>query len=165
MAVPPSPMMRDLSWRSPARWVALFWKEFIPDVARRWCQTNTSRLSPSCLIDFLFVADCQATCRLRCDEDRVTHFPAGKTVLGFNFFPKPKASKFESRKFFFDLPAQAIFIAFLRSLAPSGKTSKVHRAFVLRAAPGRVSQPPVSRTLPFSISTICISTICRTTAS
>jgi hypothetical protein len=35
------------------------------------------------------------------------------------------------------------------------QTSKVHRAFVLRAAPVRVSQPPVSRISPFPISTIC----------
>ena len=46
------------------------------------------------------------------------------TVLGFNFLPKPKASKFEFRKFFFDLPTQAIFIAFSRALAPSGKHPK-----------------------------------------
>src|SRR6202795_2851736 len=43
------------------------------------------------------------------------------TVHGFNFLPKPKASKFEFRKFFFYLPAQAILIAFSRELAPSGK--------------------------------------------
>src|SRR5712672_910036 len=73
---------------------------------------------------FPFVADCQATGRFRCDEDRVTHFPTRTTVLGFNFLPKPKASKFEFRKFFFDLPAQAIFIAFSRPLAPSGKHPK-----------------------------------------
>jgi hypothetical protein len=57
-------------------------------------------------------------------EDRVTHFPARTTVLGLNFLPKPNLSKFEFRKFFFDLPAQAIFIAFSRSLAPSGKHPK-----------------------------------------
>src|SRR6266404_4026602 len=42
-------------------------------------------------------------------------------VLGFNFLPKPKASKFEFRKLFFDLPAQAIFIAFPLALATPGK--------------------------------------------
>jgi|SRR6266404_408906 len=41
--------------------------------------------------------------------------------LGSNFLPKPKASKFEFRKLFFDLPAQAIFIAFPLALATSGK--------------------------------------------
>jgi hypothetical protein len=46
------------------------------------------------------------------------------TVLGINFLPKPKASKFKFRKFFFDLPAQAIFIAFSGALAPSGKHPK-----------------------------------------
>jgi hypothetical protein len=53
-----------------------FRKEFIPDVARRWRETNATRLTPDCLIDFLFVADFQATGGFRCDEDRVTHFPA-----------------------------------------------------------------------------------------
>jgi hypothetical protein len=38
-----------------------FWKEFIPNVAGRRRQANATRLAPSCLIDFLFVADCQAT--------------------------------------------------------------------------------------------------------
>ena len=37
-----------------------FWKEFIPNVAGRRRQANATRLAPSCLIDFLFVADCQA---------------------------------------------------------------------------------------------------------
>src|SRR5258705_11128206 len=37
------------------------------------------------------------------------------------FLPKPKASKFEFRKLFFDLPAQAIFIAFPLALATPGK--------------------------------------------
>ena len=128
---------------------ALCWKEFIPDVARRWRQTNATRLAPCRFVDFLFVADCQATGRFRRDEDRVTHFPARTTVLGLNFLPKPNPSKFEFRKFFFDLPAQAIFIAFSRSLAPLRGTSKVRRAFVLRAAPVRVSRPPVSRISPF----------------
>src|SRR6267143_821407 len=45
----------------------------------------------------------------------------GTTVLGLNFLPESKASKFEFRKFFLDLSAQAIFIAFSRPLAPSGK--------------------------------------------
>jgi hypothetical protein len=72
----------------------------------------------------MFVADCQAPGRFRCHEDRVTHFPARTTVLGFNFLPKPKASNFEFRKFFFYLPAQAIFIAFPRALASSGKHPK-----------------------------------------
>src|SRR6202051_2397508 len=69
----------------------------------------------------MFVADCQPPECFRCHEDRVTHFPARTTVLGLNFLPKPKASKFEFRKFFFDLPAQAIFMAFSRALAPSWK--------------------------------------------
>ena len=77
--------------------------------------------APDCFIDFLFVADCQATGRFRCDEDRVTHFPARTTVLGLNFLPKPNPSKFEFRKLFFDLPAQAIFIGFSRAFASSGK--------------------------------------------
>src|SRR5258705_4019705 len=94
----------------------LFWEALIPDVARRWRQTNATRLTPDCFIDFLFVADFQATGRFCCDEDRVTHYSARTTVLGFNFLPKPKASKFEFRKFFFDLPTQAIFIAFSRAL-------------------------------------------------
>jgi hypothetical protein len=38
-----------------------------------------------------------------------------------NFSPKPKAPMFEFRKFFFYFPAQAIFFAFSRELAPSGK--------------------------------------------
>ena len=100
---------------------ALCWKEFIPDVARRWRQTNATRLAPCSFVDFLFVADCQATGRFRCDEDRVTHFPARTTVLGCNFLPKPKAPKFEFPKLFFDLPAQAIFSALSRALAPSGE--------------------------------------------
>ena len=60
---------------------SLILEEFIPDIARRWRQTNATRLAPSCLIDFLFVADCQAPGRFRCHEDRVTHFPARTTVL------------------------------------------------------------------------------------
>src|ERR1700675_321637 len=114
------------SWGSPSNGSALrgagvgLWAA----VARRWRQANATRLAPRCLIDFLLVADCQATGRFRCDEDRVTHFPARTTVLGLNFLPKPNPSKFEFRKFFFDLPAQAIFIAFSRSLAPSGKHPK-----------------------------------------
>jgi hypothetical protein len=82
---------------------------------------NATRLAPSCLIDFLSVADCQASGRFRCHEDRITHFPTRTTVLGLNFLPESKASKFEFRKFFLDLPAQAIFIAFSRPLATSGK--------------------------------------------
>ena len=102
----------------------LFWEEFVPDVARRRRQTKATRLAPGCLIDFLFVADCQAPGCFRCHEDRVTHVPARTTVLGFNLLPKLNASKFEFRKFFFDLPAQTIFIAFSRALAPSGKHPK-----------------------------------------
>ena len=79
------------------------------------------RLAPSCLIDFLSVTYCQASGRFRCHEDRITHFPTRTTVLGPNFLPKSKASKFEFRKFFLDLPAQAIFIALSRPLSPSGK--------------------------------------------
>jgi hypothetical protein len=45
-------------------------------------------------------------------------------ILGFNLFPKPKASKLEFRKLFFHLHAQALFIAFSRALAPSGKHPK-----------------------------------------
>src|SRR6202035_1686589 len=73
-------------------------------------------LSISCLSPIVRRPD-----SFRCDEDRVTHFPARTTVLGLNFLPKPNPSKFEFRKFFFDFPAQAIFIAFARSLAPSGE--------------------------------------------
>src|SRR5260370_37487195 len=91
----------------------------MPDVARCWRQTNAARLAPGCLIDFLFVPNFQTTGRFRCDEDRVTHYPARTTDLGFNFLPKPKASKFEFRKFFFDLATPAIFIAFSRALRPS----------------------------------------------
>src|ERR1700687_4189609 len=43
---------------------------------------------------------------------------------------------------------------FLARACALRETSKVHRAFVLRAAPVRVSQPPVSRISPFPISTI-----------
>src|SRR3977135_2337025 len=102
----------------------LFWEELIPDVARRRRQTSATRLTPVCFIVLLFVADFQATGRFCCDEDRVPDYSARTTVLGFNFLPKPKASKFEFRKFFFDLPTQAIFIAFSRALAPSGKHPK-----------------------------------------
>ena len=61
---------------------------------------------------------------LGCHKNRVTHFPARVAFLGFNLFPKPKASKLEFRKLFFHLPAQALFIAFSRALAPSGKHPK-----------------------------------------
>jgi hypothetical protein len=61
--------------------------------------------------------------RVRRHEDRVTHFPARTTVPCCNFLPKPKA-KFEFRKFFLDLPAQAIFISLSRAFAPSGKHPK-----------------------------------------
>ena len=120
------PSWRLLSFRTGLLTSGLvrFWKEFIPDIVRCWRRTNATRLSPSCLIDFLFVAACQLTCRFRCDEDRVAHFPARTTVLGFNFLPKPKASKFEFRKLFFDLPMQAIFSALSRALAPSGEHPK-----------------------------------------
>src|ERR1700687_292828 len=43
---------------------------------------------------------------------------------------------------------------FLARACALRETSKVHRAFVLRAAPVRVSQPPVSTISPFPISTI-----------
>jgi hypothetical protein len=115
---------RQRTRRAVLIFLVRFRKELIPDVARRWRQANATRLAPSRLIDFLLVADCQATGRFRCHEDRVTHFPARTTVLGLNFLPKPNPSKFEFRKFFFDLPAQAIFIAFSRELAPSGKHPK-----------------------------------------
>src|SRR6266404_3568403 len=85
---------------SDIKGLILFWEELIPDVARRWRQTNATRLTPDCFIDFLFVADFQATGRFCCDEDRVTHYSARTTVLGFNFLPKPKASKFEFRTLF-----------------------------------------------------------------
>jgi len=71
-----------------------------------------------------FVANFQATSRFRCDEDRVTHFPTRTMILGFNFLPKPNASKLEFWKFFFDLPAQAVFIAFPRTLSAAGKHPK-----------------------------------------
>src|SRR6267378_8623632 len=91
------------------------------DILMRGRYQEFWQLAPSCLIDFLSVAYCQASGHFRCHEDRITHFPTRTTVLGFNFLPKSKASKFEFRKFFLDLPAQAIFIAFSRPLAPSGK--------------------------------------------
>ena len=116
--------LRERGTQDALIFLVRFRKELIPDVARRWRQTNATRLAPSCLIDFLFVADCQATGRFRCDEDRVTHFSARTTVLGCNFLPKPKATKFEFGEFFADLSAQAIFIAFLHELASSGKHPK-----------------------------------------
>ena len=82
---------------------------------------NATRLAPCCLIDFLSVADCQASGRFRCHEDRITHFPTRTAVPGLDLLPESKPSKFEFRKFFLDLPAQAIFIAFSRPLATSGK--------------------------------------------
>ena len=71
-----------------------FWEEFVADVTGRWRQANATRLAPVCLIDFLFVADFQATGRFRRHEDRITHYPARTTVLGFNLLPKSEASKF-----------------------------------------------------------------------
>jgi hypothetical protein len=105
----------------------------------------------------MFVADCQGSGRFRCHEDRVTHFPARTTVLGFNFLPKPKASKFEFRKFFLDLPAQAIFIAFSRALAPSGKHPKPI------ALSSYEKHPSTFRNHQFRGSRHSLSTICRIT--
>src|SRR5258708_5723942 len=51
-------------------------------------------------------------------------FRPERRFLGFNFLPKPNASKFEFREFFFDLPVQAIFSTFSRALAAPGKHPK-----------------------------------------
>jgi hypothetical protein len=117
-----------MAWTGPSELTGLagpgltrFRKQFIPDVARRWRQSNAMRLAPNCLINFVFVADCETAGRGSSHEDRVTHSPARTTVSCCNFLPKAKATKFEFRKFFFDLPAQAIFIGFSRAFASSGK--------------------------------------------
>jgi transposase IS166 family protein/transposase IS66-like protein len=90
----------------------------LESIPRQWKVIETVREKFTC-------RDCEkATGRVRRQKNRVTHFPARTTVPGCNFLPKRKATKFEFRKFFFDLPAQAIFIAFSRALAPSGKHPK-----------------------------------------
>jgi hypothetical protein len=109
-------------------------------------------LSISCLSPIVRRPD-----SFRCHEDRVTHFPGRTTVLGFNFLPKLKASKLEFRKFFFDLPAQAVFIAFSRALAPSGKHPQPIAFSSYEKHASNVSQPPVSTISPF------LSTTCRIT--
>src|ERR1700688_658237 len=91
--------------------------------ARRWRQTNAARSAPDCLIDFFFVADCQATGCFCCDEDRVAHFPARTAVPGSNILPKPETSKLEFRKLFFELPAQAILGGFSRCAYARRETS------------------------------------------
>src|SRR4051794_37853270 len=53
-----------------------FWKEFIPDIARRCRQTDAAWLAPNCLVNFMFVADCQTPGRFRRHKDRVAHFSA-----------------------------------------------------------------------------------------
>jgi hypothetical protein len=54
-------------------------------------------------------------------------FRPERLLMILTFLPKPKASKFEFRKLFFDLPTQAILIAFSRTLAPSGNIQSPSR--------------------------------------
>jgi hypothetical protein len=124
---------RQRTRRAVLIFLVRFRKELIPDVARRWRQANATRLAPSRLIDFLLVADCQATGRFRCHEDRVTHFPARTTFLAVTSFQslrRPSLSFGSSS--FISLRRQSLSLS-RASLRPPGNMQSPSRFLLTRS--------------------------------
>ncbi len=86
--------------------------------------------------------------RFRCDEDRVAHGPAGTTVLGFDFLPKPRGVQLELRTTsLISLRRRSLSLSLAR-LRPPGNIPRPSR-FRLTSSTNHASQPPVSRISPY----------------
>lgn len=87
-------------------------EDHVPDIARRRRQSNTARLSPGGLVDFVLVSDRQITGYSVCDKDRVVHFSARMAVLTVYLFPQLNAPKLKLWKLLLYFPPQTVFFAF-----------------------------------------------------
>src|SRR3954447_2003083 len=96
-------------------------KQFVPNVARSWCQPDSARLAPDRSIDLVLVADLQRAGRVLGQENRVTHLAAGPLILCLHFFPELHRPQLELRQFFPDLSAQALPFALSCALATARK--------------------------------------------
>jgi len=94
------------------------------DVSRCWRQPDAARLAPDGPIDLIFIADLQCARCLSDDEDRIAHLSTGTPILDGNLFPEADTSKSQFRKFFLDLPAQAILLGLATPLATTWKHPK-----------------------------------------
>ena len=86
-------------------------KEPVPDEARRGRKSDTARLSPSGLVDLVFVPNRQVTGYSVHDKDCVAHFSAGMTVLAVDLFPEPDPPQLKLGKLLFDFSAQTVLCA------------------------------------------------------
>ena len=94
------------------------------DVSGSRRQPDAARLAPDGPIDLIFIADLQCAGCLSDHEDRIAHLATGTPILDGNLFPEADTSKSQFRKFFLDLPAQAILLGLATALATAWKHPK-----------------------------------------
>lgn len=96
-------------------------EEFVPDVTRRWRQSDASWSTPHRPVDLSLVADLKFSRCFFCDEYRVVHPAPRAAVLLFDLLPELDSAHLELGKFLFDLSAKTFLLGLIGTLATTWK--------------------------------------------